>query len=127
MTKTFDIVGSQSFANPGQAVILPLDTTAQRSVLNFEFWSLGFIWDLVFDAWNFCDVDYEEFFSKSYQFPVSMTWPVGLHKRLDTQPAFCHKFCLDRFFSRQSAGESPFLLSHHTFHTLNKGGYHGPG
>jgi hypothetical protein len=58
MTKTIDIVGSQCFVNPGQAVILPLGTIAERSVVwNLEFWSLVFIWDLVFGAWNFHDVD----------------------------------------------------------------------
>jgi len=34
--------------------MMPLDTTDEELLMgDFEFGSLGFIWDLVFGAWNF--------------------------------------------------------------------------
>jgi len=34
--------------------MMQLDSTVGRSMVwNFEFGSLGFVWNLVFDAWNF--------------------------------------------------------------------------
>ena len=54
MTKTFTTVVSHRFANPGLPVMMPLSTTVDRSfVWNFGFWSLEFICDLVYGAWNF--------------------------------------------------------------------------
>jgi hypothetical protein len=55
MTKTFTSVFSDRFANPGPILMMVTGINADGSfVWNFEFRSLGFVWDLVFGAWNFC-------------------------------------------------------------------------
>ena len=54
MTKTYTTVVSYCFVNPGLSVMVLLGINVDGSfVLNFEFESLGFIWNLVFGAWNF--------------------------------------------------------------------------
>ena len=57
MIKTFTVLVSHYITNPDPPVMMLLGTTVDGSfVLNFEFKSLGFIWDLVFGAWNFHDL-----------------------------------------------------------------------
>jgi len=54
MTETFPTVASNSFANPNLPVIMPLSITVDGLfVWNFEFGSLGFVWDLFFGACDF--------------------------------------------------------------------------
>jgi len=54
MTKTLTTVDSYRLANPSFSEAVPLGTTADGSfVWDFEFGSLGLVWDLVFGAWNF--------------------------------------------------------------------------
>jgi len=54
MTKTLTAVDSYCIANPSLPEAVPFATTVDGSfVWNFEFGSLGFVWDLVFVAWNF--------------------------------------------------------------------------
>jgi len=56
ITKAFTIVVSHRFANPVLPVMIPQGTTVNGLLFwNFEFGSLGFVWDLVFGAWNFHD------------------------------------------------------------------------
>jgi len=56
MSKTSPSIASQCFANPGQLVMMPLGLTTNGALVwNFEFGSLGFVWFLVFGAWNFHD------------------------------------------------------------------------
>jgi len=56
MTKTFTTTASHRLTNTGQSAMMQLDlTTIDKLVWNFEFGSLGFIWVLIFGAWNFCD------------------------------------------------------------------------
>jgi len=54
MTKTFTPVVLYRSVHLWLTVIVTLVATIDGSViLNFEFGSLGFIWDLIFGAWNF--------------------------------------------------------------------------
>ena len=54
MTKTLTAVDSYHIANPSLPEAVPFGATADGSfVRNFEFGSLGFVWDLVFGAWHF--------------------------------------------------------------------------
>jgi uncharacterized membrane protein len=51
MTKTFITVLLHRFANPGPPVMMLLSTSViSLYIWNFEFGSLGFVWDLVFGA-----------------------------------------------------------------------------
>jgi hypothetical protein len=56
MSKTFPAIALHPFANPDQPVMMPLGLTTNGTLVwNFEFGSLGFVWVLVFGAWNFHD------------------------------------------------------------------------
>ena len=56
MTETLTTVVSFRFVNPALSVIMQLVTTVDELLVwNFEFGSLGFVWDLVFGAWIFHD------------------------------------------------------------------------
>ena len=54
MTKTFILIVVYRFVNTGLTVVIPcaeLDTDQLFSPPQAD-WSLGFIWNLIFDAWN---------------------------------------------------------------------------
>ncbi|UCD79987.1 MAG: hypothetical protein JSW26_00715 [Desulfobacterales bacterium] len=71
MTKTFIPVLSPCFAYFGLPVMMPLDKTEEEFfVWNFEFGSLGFVWDLVIGAWNFHDFHQAGSFPKISKHPV---------------------------------------------------------
>ncbi|UCD81563.1 MAG: hypothetical protein JSW26_09120, partial [Desulfobacterales bacterium] len=56
MTKTFPKIAARHDLKSGEPGIMPLGAMADgSSVWIFEFGSLGFVWDLVFGAWNFHD------------------------------------------------------------------------
>jgi len=54
MTKTFAKIAARRDVKSGEPGIMPLDEMAGGYfVWIFEFGSLGFVWDLIFGAWNF--------------------------------------------------------------------------
>ena len=57
MTKTLPTVLSHRVASPDLPVMMPLSLTVDGPIVwNFEFGSLGFVWNLGFGAWNFHDL-----------------------------------------------------------------------
>jgi hypothetical protein len=54
VTKTFAKIAARHDVKSGEPGMMPADTMADGSfVWIFEFGLLGFVWDLVFGAWNF--------------------------------------------------------------------------
>ena len=63
MIKTFTAVEPYRCTNLCCQLEMPFGTNADGvCVLNFEFGSLGFVWNLVFGAWNFHDFPYQAIF-----------------------------------------------------------------
>ena len=56
MTKNYTAAVSLRFAGPDLLGKMPLGILGDESLIwNFEFWPLGFIWDLVLGSWNLRD------------------------------------------------------------------------
>jgi hypothetical protein len=75
MTQTFATRVVPHYGHTGELGMRPLDAPVNGFfVCDFEFGSLGFVWDLVFGAWNFLVFRYSavRFLSKPYQ---RRRWP----------------------------------------------------
>jgi len=56
MTQTTPTAGSHRFEKRGLTIMTPRGIIAPGSIVwNFEFGSLGFVWDLIFGDWNLKD------------------------------------------------------------------------